>query len=156
MSPMLPFSMVLSEVYGAANWSNSEDIDPKTFHAYLVKHVNAKVNLKAVGRTLYTSAKSDVGLTLVSGAPWSSCRRTLTATSPSRSTPPSRRLSYALEDSDNYKGVIAAALNDKGTAEFIVLSSATQLTDNSKDDDNKKANVKASTPPLRLVRSKSP
>ena len=49
----------------------------------------------------------------------------------------------AVENSDSYTGVIAAALNDKGTAEFIVLSSATQLSPTGKDDGNKKANVKA-------------
>ena len=40
-----------------------------------------------------------------------------------------------------FKGVIAAVLNDKGTAEFLVLSSATQLSDNSKDDDKKVSKV---------------
>ena len=55
----------------------------------------------------------------------------------------------ALEDVDpdtkdvEFKGVIAAVLNDKGTAEFLVLSSATQLSPTGKDDGNKKANVKA-------------
>ena len=47
----------------------------------------------------------------------------------------------AVENSDSYTGVIAAALNDKGTAEFIVLSSATKLTNNSKDDDKNKSGL---------------
>ena len=129
-----------SEVYGAANWSNSEDIDPKTFDAYLVKHVNAKV-LKAVGRTLYTSAKSDVGLTLVSGAPVVVLQKDADGDLSVEEYTSIAQALDALEDSDNYKGVIAAALNDKGTAEFLVLSSATQLTDNSKDDGKNKSGL---------------
>ena len=101
--------------------------------------------LKAIGRTLYAdfTNTTDVGLTLASGAPVIVLQEDADGNYSVEEYTSIAQALDAVEDSDNYKGVIAAALNDKGTAEFIVLSSATQLTDNSKDDDNKKANVKA-------------
>ncbi len=131
----------IDSVYGNFEFGKSYDIDPKNYDVYMV--TSKDVALKAVGRTLYTSAKSDIGLTLASGAPVVVLQPDSDGDLSIEEYTNIAQALDALENSDKFEGVIAAALNDKGTAEFIVLSSATQLTDNSKDDDNKKANVKA-------------
>ena len=135
-----------SDVYGKSNYLSSDDIDPKIFDAYTVTHSSAKV-LKAVGRTLYTGSAKDVGLTLVSGAPVVVLQKDADGDLSVEEYTSIAQAIDALEDVNpntkdvEFKGVIAAVLNDKGTAEFLVLSSATQLSDNSKDDDKKVSKV---------------
>ena len=131
-------------VYGKTEFLASSDIDPKDFDVYLVQHTVAKT-LKAFGRTLYAdfTNTTDVGLTLASGAPVIVLQEDADGNYSVEEYTSIAQALDAVEDSDNYKGVIAAALNDKGTAEFIVLSSATKLSPTGKDDGNKKANVKA-------------
>ena len=129
-------------VYGKTEFLASSDIDPKDFDVYLVQHTVAKT-LKAFGRTLYAdfTNTTDVGLTLASGAPVIVLQEDADGNYSVEEYTSIAQALDAVEDSDNYKGVIAAALNDKGTAEFIVLSSATKLTNNSKDDDKNKSGL---------------
>ena len=135
-----------SDVYGKSNYLSSDDIDPKIFDAYTVTHSSAKV-LKAVGRTLYTGSAKDVGLTLVSGAPVVVLQKDADGDLSVEEYTSIAQAIDALEDVNpntkdvEFKGVIAAVLNDKGTAEFLVLSSATQLSDNSKDDGKNKSGL---------------
>ena len=128
-------------VYGNAELKNEEDIDPKDYDVYMVEATKAK--LKAIGRTLYSNADGDVGLTLVSGAPVIVLQEDADGDYSVEEYTSIAQALDAVENSDSYTGVIAAALNDKGTAEFIVLSSADKLSPTGKDDGNKKANVKA-------------
>ena len=128
-------------VYGNTELEKEKDIDPKDYDVYMVEATKAK--LKAIGRTLYSNADGDVGLTLVSGAPVIVLQEDADGDYSVEEYTSIAQALDAVENSDSYTGVIAAALNDKGTAEFIVLSSATQLSPTGKDDGNKKANVKA-------------
>ena len=128
-------------VYGNTELKDEKDIDPKDYDVYMVEATKAK--LKAIGRTLYSNANGDVGLTLVSGAPVIVLQEDADGDYSVEEYTSIAQALDAVENSDSYTGVIAAALNDKGTAEFIVLSSATQLSPTGKDDGNKKANVKA-------------
>ena len=131
----------IDSVYGNFEFGKSYDIDPKNYDVYMV--TSKDVALKAVGRTLYSSDAKDIGLTLASGAPVVVLQPDSDGDLSIEEYNNIAQALDAVEDSDNYKGVIAAALNDKGTAEFIVLSSATKLSPTGKDDGNKKANVKA-------------
>ena len=116
------------KVYSNSNFGT--DIDPDKFDAYEIPYDNAK-NLKCVGRTLYVS-DADVGLTLASGAPVVVLQKDAKGKlSIEEYTTISAALD-ALEDSSRFLGVIAADLNDKGTAEWIVIDSATQLTETKK------------------------
>ena len=116
------------KVYSNSNFGT--DIDPDKFDAYEIPYDNAK-NLKCVGRTLYVS-DADVGLTLASGAPVVVLQKDAKGKlSIEEYTTISAALD-ALEDSSRFLGVIAADLNDKGTAEWIVIDSSTQLTETKK------------------------
>ena len=129
-------------VYGKTEFNASSDIDPKDFDVYLVQHTVAKT-LKAIGRTLYAdfTNTTDVGLTLASGAPVIVLQEDADGDYSVEEYTSIAQALDAVEDSDNYKGVIAAALNDKGTAEFIVLSSATKLSPTGKDDGKNKSGL---------------
>ena len=129
-------------VYGKTEFLASSDIDPKDFDVYLVQHTVAKT-LKAFGRTLYAdfTNTTDVGLTLASGAPVIVLQEDADGNYSVEEYTSIAQALDAVEDSDNYKGVIAAALNDKGTAEFIVLSSATKLSPTGKDDGKNKSGL---------------
>ena len=116
------------KVYSNSNFGS--DIDPDKFDAYEIPYDTAK-NLKCVGRTLYVS-DLDVGLTLASGAPVVVLQKDAKGKlSIEEYTTISAALD-ALEDSSRFLGVIAADLNDKGTAEWIVIDSSTQLTETKK------------------------
>ena len=126
-------------VYGNTELKNEEDIDPKDYDVYMVEATKAK--LKAIGRTLYSNADGDVGLTLVSGAPVIVLQEDADGDYSVEEYTSIAQALDAVENSDSYTGVIAAALNDKGTAEFIVLSSATKLSPTGKDDDKNKSGL---------------
>ena len=83
--------------------------------------------LTVAGRTLYTHT-NDAGLTLESGAPVivvqneesrQTGKQTLTYTAYSTIN----QALAALVDSEDFEGWVSAVLNDKGTAEYIVLNS---------------------------------
>ena len=126
-------------VYGKTDLENEEDIDPKDYDVYMVEATKAK--LKAIGRTLYSNADGDVGLTLVSGAPVIVLQEDADGDYSVEEYTSIAQALDAVENSDSYTGVIAAALNDKGTAEFIVLSSADKLSPTGKDDDKNKSGL---------------
>ena len=129
----------IDSVYGNFEFGKSYDIDPKNYDVYMV--TSKDVALKAVGRTLYSSDAKDIGLTLASGAPVVVLQPDSDGDLSIEEYNNIAQALDALENSDKFEGVIAAALNDKGTAEFIVLSSATKLTDNSKDDGKNKSGL---------------
>ena len=126
-------------VYGKTDLENEEDIDPKDYDVYMVEATKAK--LKAIGRTLYSNADGDVGLTLVSGAPVVVLQEDADGDYSVEEYTSIAQALDAVENSDSYTGVIAAALNDKGTAEFIVLSSADKLSPTGKDDGKNKSGL---------------
>ena len=116
-----------SDIYGDADFSASKDINPDKFKAYEVNHTIEK-DLVCTGRTLYASTK-DVGLTLASGAPVVVVQIVQDEDGDlDRSIEEYSTISAALNALKNegkgFKGTIAADLNDKGTAEWIVISSS--------------------------------
>ena len=129
----------IDSVYGNFEFGKSYDIDPKNYDVYMV--TSKDVALKAVGRTLYSSDAKDIGLTLASGAPVVVLQPDSDGDLSIEEYTNIAQALDALENSDKFEGVIAAALNDKGTAEFIVLSSATQLSPTGKDDGNNKSGL---------------
>ena len=129
----------IDSVYGNFEFGKSYDIDPKNYDVYMV--TSKDVALKAVGRTLYSSNAKDIGLTLASGAPVVVLQPDSDGDLSIEEYTNIAQALDALENSDKFEGVIAAALNDKGTAEFIVLSSATQLSPTGKDDGNNKSGL---------------
>ena len=126
-------------VYGKTELETATDIDPKKFDVYMFEAMDAK--LTAMGRTLYSNAKNDVGLTLVSGAPVVVLQKDADGDYSVEEYSTIKQALDAVENSNEFTGVIAAVLNEKGTAEYLVLSSADQLTDNKKDDDKKVSKV---------------
>ena len=117
-----------SDIYGSSDFNASKDINPDIFKAYEVKH-NQPKDLVCTGRTLYTDVKNDVGLTLASGAPVVVVQIVededgdLDLSIEEYSTI-SAALNALKDEGKNFQGTIAADLNDKGTAEWIVISSS--------------------------------
>ena len=120
-------------VYSNADMGNSEDINPDIFKTFQVHYDNAK-ELTASGRTLYTSTRGDVGLTITSGAPVVVLQKDAKGNLSVEEYTTIAAALDAMEDSSAFKGTIAAKLNDKGTAEWLVFASSVQLTEDSKDD----------------------
>ena len=117
-----------SDIYGSSDFNASKDINPDIFKAYEVKH-NQRKDLVCTGRTLYTDVKNDVGLTLASGAPVVVVQIVEDEDGDlDRSIEEYSTISAALnalkDEGKNFQGTIAADLNDKGTAEWIVISSS--------------------------------
>ena len=117
-----------SDIYGSSDFNASKDINPDIFKAYEVKH-NQPKDLVCTGRTLYTDVKNDVGLTLASGAPVVVIQITEDEDGDmDRSIEEYSTIAAALNALKNegkgFQGTIAADLNDKGTAEWIVISSS--------------------------------
>ena len=117
-----------SDIYGSSDFNASKDINPDIFKAYEVKH-NQPKDLVCTGRTLYTDVKNDVGLTLASGAPVVVVQIVEDEDGDlDRSIEEYSTIAAALNALKNegkgFKGTIAADLNDKGTAEWIVISSS--------------------------------
>ena len=117
-----------SDIYGSSDFNASKDINPDIFKAYEVKH-NQPKDLVCTGRTLYTDVKNDVGLTLASGAPVVVVQIVEDEDGAlDRSIEEYSTISAALnalkDEGKNFQGTIAADLNDKGTAEWIVISSS--------------------------------
>ena len=117
-----------SDIYGSSDFNASKDINPDIFKAYEVKH-NQPKDLVCTGRTLYTDVKNDVGLTLASGAPVVVVQIVEDEDGDlDRSIEEYSTISAALnalkDEGKNFQGTIAADLNDKGTAEWIVISSS--------------------------------
>ena len=117
-----------SDIYGSSDFNASKDINPDIFKAYEVKH-NQPKDMVCTGRTLYTDVKNDVGLTLASGAPVVVVQIVEDEDGDlDRSIEEYSTISAALnalkDEGKNFQGTIAADLNDKGTAEWIVISSS--------------------------------
>ena len=117
-----------SDIYGSSDFNASKDINPDIFKAYEVKH-NQPKDLVCTGRTLYTDVKNDVGLTLASGAPVVVVQIVEDEDGDlDRSIEEYSTISAALnalkDEGKNFQGTIAADLSDKGTAEWIVISSS--------------------------------
>ena len=117
-----------SDIYGSSDFNASKDINPDIFKAYEVKH-NQPKDLVCTGRTLYTDVKNDVSLTLASGAPVVVVQIVEDEDGDlDRSIEEYSTISAALnalkDEGKNFQGTIAADLNDKGTAEWIVISSS--------------------------------
>ena len=120
--------MTTDKVYSNADWATS--IDPDLFDVYQVQHLGGGVDLVCSGRTLYAHA-TDVGLTLTTGAPVIVMQAVegedLTAKGDvSLSIEEYSSIAAALNaleyEGKNFVGTIAADLNDRGTAEWIVIS----------------------------------
>ena len=133
-----------ANVYGGTEFNASTKIDPNTHKVYDVRHSYEDAQLMAIGRTLYVSNKTakDVGLTIDSGATIVVIQREDTvdgAILVEEYTTFAQAID-ALEDSIpgtevvDFKGEISAVLNDKGTAEYVVLKSVTP--ENVVTDDN--------------------
>ena len=118
-----------SDIYGSSDFNASKDINPDIFKAYEVKH-NQPKDLVCTGRTLYTDVKNDVGLTLASGAPVVVVQIVededgdLDRSIEEYSTIAAALNALKNEGKGGFQGTIAADLNDKGTAEWIVISSS--------------------------------
>ena len=123
-------------VYSNADMGASEDIDPSVFNAFQVTFGRGKV-LTASGRTLYTNAGGDVGLTITTGAPVVVLQKDAKGNLSVEDYTTIAAALDALEDSDAFVGTIAAKLNEKGTAEWLVLSSSVQLTEDNKVETTK-------------------
>ena len=124
-----------ANVYGGTEFNASTKIDPNTHKVYDVRHSYEDAQLMAIGRTLYVSNKTakDVGLTIDAGATIVLIQREDTvdgAILVEEYTTFAQAID-ALEDSIpgtkvvDFKGEISAVLNDKGTAEYVVLKSVT-------------------------------
>ena len=116
-------------VYGDTDFG--KDTDPDKYNVYTLQYDDSfglKKSAKFVvaGRTLY-GHDSDAGLTLESGAP-------VIVVQNEKSNTGITRLTYtayttisqaldALNNSKDFEGWVSAVLNDKGTAEYIVINS---------------------------------
>ena len=121
-----------SFVYGKTEFLKEIDIDPDTYDVYDVAHSQAAA-LYRVGRTLYIDKEYDVGLTTTSGCTFVVIQEEQDSkggnsewTYESYST--MQQALDALANADAFKGNITALLNDKGTAEYVVLNSTTPVT----------------------------
>ena len=117
-----------SDICGSSDFNASKGINPDIVKAYEVKH-NQPKDLVCTGRTLYTDVKNDVGLTLASGAPVVVVQIVEDEDGDlDRSIEEYSTIAAALNALKNegkgFQGTIAADLNDKGTAEWIVISSS--------------------------------
>ena len=131
---------VKDDVYGASDFNNTPDpkpIDPDLHKVYDVRH-GVSADLRATGRTLYVSNKTsrDVGLTIASDAIIVVVQREQTTGGDIlvEDYTTFTQAVDALEDANNdpkdgvqFKGEISAVLNDRGTAEFVILKSTTPV-----------------------------
>ena len=116
-------------VYGDTDFG--KDTDPDKYNVYTLQYddsfgLKKSANFVVAGRTLY-GHDSDAGLTLESGAP-------VIVVQNEKSNTGITRLTYtayttisqaldALNNSKDFEGWVSAVLNDKGTAEYIVINS---------------------------------
>ena len=118
-----------TEAFGTnpATQDTPRDIDPDKDKIYNVD-VTKDAKLRVTGRTLYLGGLDDYGLTLATGAPvivaqdevYTDGDKSFTY---AEYTTFAQALS-ALNDSDKFEGWVSAVLNDKGTAEYVVINSA--------------------------------
>lgn len=132
-----------------------EDVNPDDFVAYQVEYdeysgSNGAVSLVCSGRTLYNDMY-DVGLTLTTGAPVVVIQIVEDEEGKlSRSIEEYTTIAAALnalqDKGADFVGTVAAKLNDRGTAEWLVISSANVLTYEKKgSQDPVKADYKFAT-----------
>ena len=124
-------------VYGNTEFLKGKDIDTDEHTIYDVRHTSDAADLRATGRTLFVSNKTpyDVGLTIASDAIIVVVQREETTGGDIlvEDYTTFTQAVDALEDADNtksgvqFKGEISAVLNDRGTAEFVVLKSTTPV-----------------------------
>ena len=121
-----------NKVYDNTDYGSGADVDPDIYSVYDVRHNATKANFYAVGRTLYVHNRTnDAGLTLAADAPiiviqieeYSDGRTALVY---EEYTTISQALD-ALDNSTAYQGEVAAVRNDRGTAEYLVFKSWTNL-----------------------------
>ena len=118
-------------VYGTDDYTHTDINDEKVYNVGIFTDTELTVS----GRTLYIGTQDDYGLTLVTGAPIVVAQNEkYTKADGTNAT----RFTYseyatiaqalnALANKAEFKGYISAALNDKGTAEFIVINSGNPL-----------------------------
>ncbi|EGJ46028.1 hypothetical protein HMPREF0866_02182 [Ruminococcaceae bacterium D16] len=123
------------KVYGASDWGTVIDAGNETLYS-LRWNSGYKANFTVAGRTLY-GATSDVGLTLETGAPVIVVQEEVSNTGITRLTYTAyTTISQALDslnDKTAFEGWVSAVLNDKGTAEYIVINSADAIGFDSDD-----------------------
>ena len=128
---------------------NARDIDPKLDKIYNVQierdNEGNGAKLRVTGRTLYLGGRDDYGLTLVTGAPVVVVQEeAYTKANGERGTKFTfteyatvAQALNALADSENFEGWVSAVLNDKGTAEYVVINSADAIGIKTDDQNNK-------------------
>ena len=116
-------------VYGDTDFG--KDTDPDKYNVYTLQYddsfgLKKSANFVVAGRTLY-GHDSDAGLTLESGAPVIVVQNEKSNTGITRLTYTAyTTISQALDslnDKTAFEGWVSAVLNDKGTAEYIVINS---------------------------------
>ena len=120
-----------SKVYGNSDYG--QDTDPDKFSVYTLAYTDpAPADFVVVGRTLYGHS-TDAGLTLATGAP-------VVVVQTERYTGgEASKVTYteyttidqalnSLKNKADFEGWVSAVLNNKGTAEYIVLNSADAVT----------------------------
>ena len=125
----VPMTDVSDKIYG--NTDFGKDTDPDKFNGYTVAWnqtvYGAHASFMVIGRTLYAH-DNDAGLTLAEGAPVIVVQtETYTGGQPAKVVYEEySSIDQALEALNNksdFEGWVSAVLNEKGTAEYIVLNS---------------------------------
>ena len=136
--PVNALNGLTDAIYGNDDAEAAQDIEPDDESIYLVQydasaptgHVLGAVDFTVQGRTLYTSYANDQGVTIETGAP-------VIVIQPYVDSEGNIEYDYdvftgdnalkraidSLEESAYFQGWVAAALNGKGTAEHLVISS---------------------------------
>ena len=136
--PVNALNGLTDAIYGNDDAEAAQDIEPDDESIYLVQydasaptgHVLGAVDFTVQGRTLYTSYANDQGVTIETGAP-------VIVIQPYVDSEGNIEYDYdvftgdnalkraidSLEESADFQGWVAAALNGKGTAEHLVISS---------------------------------
>ncbi len=114
------------KVYGNNDWNSIIDAGNETLYTMQFVGAPKTYNLTVAGRTLYAHT-NDAGLTLETGAPVIVVQEEVSNTGITRLTYTAyTTISQALDslnDKTDFEGWISAVLNDKGTAEYIVINS---------------------------------
>ena len=140
------------KVYGnteAFDEDDARDIDPKLDKIYNVEidrnEEGEGAKLRVTGRTLYLGGMDDYGLTLVTGAPIVVVQEEVYTKANGEEGTKFTFTEYAtvaqalnaLADSEDFEGWVSAVLNDKGTAEYVVINSADAIGIKTDDQNNK-------------------
>ena len=111
------------KVYGKNDWNTVIDAGNETLYSM---QYTGSYKLTVAGRTLYSDV-NDAGLTLETGAPVIVVQNEVSNTGITRLTYTAyTTISQALDslkDKNDFEGWVSAVLNNKGTAEYIVINS---------------------------------